>query len=260
MFVLPTQPQSIGKTLDSGIKLYIKGLSKVIPLTLIAAIAGRVPDFITMSGSSLLNPTAAAGLMGFLLVYIIVLLIVSIAVYGAVIFQYGSIAAGQPVSIMDSFKRGLRCSPRIIAAAILFMIAFMLGSVLLIIPGIILSLSLSLFSTAIVLDDKKVVDSLKFSHSLVWGNWWRTATIYMVPVFIMTALYMILFMIFGFGIAAAGGPGAETALQGIFIMNILIALINAVIGPLFYSITVVVYHDLKLRKGGSDLGARLSGA
>ncbi|MDH5648162.1 MAG: YciC family protein [Gammaproteobacteria bacterium] len=262
MFALADQPQSIGKNLDNGIKLYIAGLAKVLPLTFIAASLGVVPDLLNVTRPSIDNPAVGAGMLGFLLVYVVVMIVVSFAIYGAVIYQYGAIATGHSVSMMDSVKRGFRCIPRLLGGGILYVLAIMIGMVLLVIPGIILMVSLALFSTAIMLDDEKAVDSLKLSHSLVWGNWWRTVILFTVPMFIIMALYFLLGAIFGVSMMAGGAANLnqESIAQTALMVSIAGAAINAVVTPLFYGITIVVYNDLKLRRSGSDLQAKLAAA
>ena len=60
--------------------------------------------------------------------------------------------------------------------AILYGLAIVVGLILLVIPGIILSISLCLAFYLVALENKGAVDSLKSSHALVKGYWWRTAT------------------------------------------------------------------------------------
>ena len=124
-------------------------------------------------------------------------------------------------------------------------------------------LSMYLFSTAIVLDDKGIIESLKYSHHLVWGNWWRTAVIFTVPVVIIIGLYVLLGIVLSLVMAtmAAGAgtfnPSDLSQFSWFFFGE---AIINAIVYPLFYAMAVAVYHDLKVRKSGGDLEARLAGA
>jgi hypothetical protein len=66
------------------------------------------------------------------------------------------------------------------------------GMVLLIIPGIFLSLSLYFFSYFIALENQSAFSSIKASYRLVAGSWWRTALVYLLPVIVITGVSILL--------------------------------------------------------------------
>lgn len=261
MSALPTQPQSIGKTLDGGIKLYVRGLAKVFPISLFIAILGVVPD-IARFKPSLLGGAEPGAVGGIMLVYIIVMMVLAVSIYAGMIRYFGDLAAGGSPTVGASVKAGLRKFFPIILASILYVLAVTLGMIALVIPGLILALSLYLCSTAIMLDNKGIIESLKYSHSLVWGNWWRSAAVLTVPILIAMALYGILMTVLGVNMAMMAGAGnvAPDQAQILFWFSLAAAVVNAVIYPLFYAVTIALYHDLRLRKGGGDLEARLASA
>lgn len=262
MYSLPSQPQGIGKVLDSGIRLYVNGLKKVIGLALVGGLAAGLPNLLNPQYQS---PDAVADLSG-LGVYIAAVIagaVIGLVIMVAILYRLGAVAAGHDISMKDAIDRGLRRFLLVFAASILYGVAVMLGMVLLIVPGMILMITLSLYTVAIVLDDEGVVESLKLSHKLVWGNWWRTVIIYTVPTFILIVLYMAIGLVAGVSIGISGmeaQPDYEAVMQASLMFNLLLALVQALVSPLFYAILIVVYHDLKLRKGGGDLDARLEGA
>lgn len=258
---LPTQPQSIGKTLDFGIKLYVRGLAKVLPVSLIIAIFGVLPDMVQFNPEMLqgIDPGALVPVM---IGYMVILVVLAVSVYAGIIRYYGELAAGGSPTVGASIKQGFRKFFPILIASILYFIAIMLGLVALVIPGIILMLSLYLYSTSIMIDGKGIVEGLKFSHGLVWGNWWRSAAVLTVPVLIMMGLYAILMTVLGVNMAMMAKPmGADPSQMQIMIwFSLAAAVVNSLLYPLFYAVTVTLYHDLKLRKGGGDLEARLASA
>ena len=67
---------------------------------------------------------------------------------------------------------------------ILFTLAVMIGTLLLIIPGLILMVSLLLCFPTALFDRQGPGFRLTESHRLVWGNWWRTAAILSVGLII----------------------------------------------------------------------------
>lgn len=68
----------------------------------------------------------------------------------------------------------------LIAMYILFYLIVIFGTVLLIIPGIFLSLKLAYSQYFILLDNKGVIESLRLSWLIVKGNWWRTLALALI--------------------------------------------------------------------------------
>jgi hypothetical protein len=130
------------------------------------------------------------------------------------------------------------------------MLAVSVGTLLLLVPGIILSLSLLFHINFIVLDAKKAYGSLKASYALVKGSWWRTAGVLTVPMVLLLLFYFILMMLLGFIVKFAGIDG---------IAELIINLFSIASTPFFLTVLYVQFHDLKLRKSGADLAARLAG-
>ena len=174
---------------------------------------------------------------------------------GAVVYRLGAAAGMHEASAGQALARGVQCVLSLIGAAILYFLAMAGGLILLIIPGIILSLSLSFGFFAIVLDGESALGGLKRSHRLVWGNWWRTLAVVSVPVVIVMILYLGLGIAFGATLVMSDGrPSSDVLITA----NLSEAAIGGITAPLIYSIMIAQYHDLKLRKEGHDLAARLA--
>ncbi len=254
MVALANEPQSIGKVLDSGFKLFVKAFTGVLPLSLAAAAVLAVPNVanVLMNGPE----TAESPVPGST---VVVLFLVALPIYliliAAVVYRLGAVAEVHEASAGQALARGARCVLSLIGAAILYLLAMAGGMILLIVPGIILSLSLSFGFFAIVLDGDSALGALKRSHRLVWGNWWRTLAVVSVPVVIVMILYLGLGIFFGASIVMSGGrPSSDVLIT----TNLVEAAIGGITAPLIYSIMIAQYYDLKLRKEGHDLAARLA--
>jgi len=254
MLALAREPQSIGRVLDSGFKLFIKAFTGVLPLSLAAAAVLAVPNIasvLTGGAEQVESPVLSST---FLILFLVALPIYMILI-AALVYRLGAAAEMHEASAGQALARGVRCVLSLIGAAILYFLAMAGGLILLIIPGIILSLSLSFAFIAIVLDGESVVGALKRSHRLVWGNWWRTLGVVSVPVVIVMILYL------GFGIALGATVVMSNSRPSSDVMitaNLVEAAIGGITAPLIYSIMIAQYHDLKLRKEGHDLAARLA--
>ncbi len=249
-FLLP-QPITIGKILDTSIKLYQAALPKLIAFILINLVFQV--GFIFLSISLNIDSTKPAAQFAQILANLPLLLSVGLiysffyfAILVGMIYRIDNVENQQEDSLQEAFQFGLKKIFVVFWGYILFVIAFVLGSLLLIIPGIILAVSLSFFAFFIVLESMGAYKSLRASHSLIWGHWWRTLTVYMAPGIVM----MILLMSFG-AITSLLGSATNPVFQ---IIN---QGISALITPYFLVLAYIQFHDLKLRKSGGDLELRL---
>jgi hypothetical protein len=254
MVALASEPQSIGRVLDSGFKLFVKAFTGVLPLSLAAAAVLAVPNIasvLTGGPEQVERPVLSST---FLVLFLVALPIYMILI-AAVVYRLGAAAEMHKASAGQALARGVRCVLSLIGAAILYFLAMAGGLILLIIPGIILSLSLSFAFIAIVLDGESALGALKRSHRLVWGNWWRTLAVVSVPVVIVMILYLGLGIAFGATVVMSNGrPSSDVMITA----NLIEAAIGGITAPLIHSIMIAQYHDLKLRTEGHDLAARLA--
>lgn len=252
MFQLATAPQSIGEVLDSTFKLYKHSFGKLLGLILIYAILANVPSIISAFTGGNMGMMSMAGLIS-----LIPVMIVCGILYAALLYKTNALAINDSDAAERSVQVGVRKLLPLIGLGILYMLAILLGSVLLIIPGIILMLSLAMSIPLLVIDDEGVIESLKHSHRMVWGNWWRVAVIFTV----VMILYMVPSALVG-GVAgfmlAAGGAVDGAAMELAF--TALTVVVQIIFMPLMFASTITVFHDLKSRKEGVDLEARLAEA
>ena len=260
MFNLATEPQGIGKTIDSGFKLFFAAFKGVIILTLIVGILNTIPQFIIPGMAAGMadptNPTvidpSTLGITFFVIFF--ALIVISMIFSAAIISKIGATARGESMSIGSALGRGLKVFIPILIASILYMLAITVGSILLIIPGIILMLSLIFYSYAIVLDKRGIIESLKESHKLVWGNWWRTAIVLTIAFIIVYVLLLGITIPLSILVPIMS---PEDPMLALYLFSGVNLIVYALITPLFFALFVVVYEDLKVRKGGADLAARI---
>lgn len=253
MQILPSQPASIAKILDVSIKLYIACFGQLISLFLVLAVffiaLGLFVDLL------LTPPEPGFGDQEtFILARLPLLLVVgffasvtSFVLYGAMIYRIVNVVRQREDSALEAVQVGLNKFLPLLVAFVLYTLAVMIGSVLLLIPGIILSLSLVFYPYFIVIDDMDGFSALKASHQLVWGNWWRTASVLIVPETVLMVLYFVLFFVIGLlSTVFAATPGL------INLSNTFGNLLTALVTPYFFILGYVQFQDLKLRKSGAD--------
>lgn len=258
MYQLATAPRGIGQVLDSVFQLARTAFGRLLPFALISGVLGIVP-FVYLFMSGAMTDQAALATLAFSPGYWLSvggMAILMIVIYGAALVRGESIAQGEDVGLGASFGRAAPLFLTMLLAGILYAIVLGIGMVLLIVPGLIVMVSLYMFLPAIVLDGKGIVESLKYSHGLVWGNWWRTATVVTIAVVIMYVLFVIIGLVLGFFFAFGGvDPVTVFLVQGVtsFLGGLLVM-------PFFCALYLEVYRDLKMRKTGGDLAARIESA
>ena len=262
MYSLPTEPGSIGHTLDAGFKLYYVSFKRVLALSILASLSVAVPALAAVLAAPMFAGVDQAPGNAFIAAIVIgVLVAVTFYLwfYLAAMCRIGGIAYGQNLSLGACLGTGLRRLIPVILASLLYGLAMMGGFMLLVIPGLILSMSMMFFALCIVLEGDGILESLRHSHRLVWGNWWRTAIIGTVVFVVYYVIYLAIEIPFAvvdqilFDSEVGGLPGLGQAVLSMF-GSILSTVITF---PLMTSVFVAIFHDLKLRKEGHDLEARV---
>ncbi len=253
MYQKPTEPLSIGGVLDDGFRLLKACFVK-------ALILGAIVSFLTNVPSAVLQMSAAdgdVGAMGAVAgILVVVCLFVAVVFYGALIALVSGIADGRDTSIGEACGVGMSRYWAVLGCLILYSLIVLLGYVALIIPGIILTVSLLFSNYLVVTDSLGPIDAIKKSHNLVWGDWWRTSVILTILLFIFMAIYMLVGIVSGMGAFFSSSTDA-TGPMFTFINLVVVPLMSAVITPVTYAFGVAIFNDLKLRKEGGDLDARI---
>lgn len=258
MFTRSSEPQSVGGVLDTGFRLFPTALGKMVPITYASALIGSL--FAWLAQSTMARTVAAGGFPGseYFAAVIggsLVVIAVTCTLMAAAMRRMSAASSADDVSLGDALLHGLRRAPAMFAASILYGLAVLVGTVLLVIPGIYLGVALGVCFYAAALDSKGPLASLGYSWRLVKGNWWRTAAI----VTVIGILAFILYFTVGFVAALTllnddPRPVAEPSL----LVDVVIApALSAVLTPLFYCLGFALYEDLKLRNTGTDLAERL---
>lgn len=261
------QPSSIGRVLDSGFRLFIASFKPVLMLVVFAALINIILQYamhqILLPAYGLTSEEEVAQYMANVAPQLIgvsvMIWIVSIILYNAILARIGDVARGGDAVMYDALMLGVRKAVPVFVAAILYTLAVSIGFMLLVIPGLILMITLLFFQVLIVVDGEGIFASLRQSHRLVWGNYWRTTAVVLVPFFILYALFMVVVFAAGF-LVAVTSPGmldAQAPPMTFGLFDILTASVSVLMVPLMDSIFVAHVNDLKLRISGSDLESRM---
>ena len=269
MSSLASQPQTIGRVLDDGFKFFKQTLLSILPLSFLAVITPIAVIVSFVGGKTYLHlvsgqldpaTTDFMALMNSFIIGAIVAMILAVWFYAAIFYKMAAAAKGQTTGIGASLTLGAKAAIPLLITAILYSLAVSVGFVLLIVPGIILMVSLMLYMPAYTMDNEGIFGCLKKSHNLVWGNWWRSLLIISIPAIILLVIYLGLGMFSGAIIAmGATSEGEFDIIQYQLLVEVAQYIINVFLAPLFPAFMIVLYNDLKLRKEGADLDAKIAG-
>ncbi len=254
MFTLPTQPQTIGETLDTGFKLYFKSFKQVFFISLIMNSMWLINSFVygtntfQQGGIASEDVLGMFGLIAFILLFYLIF-------QAAIIHRINNFAHNSQTSIAESFQLGLKIFLPMLLATIINGLVLMVGFLLLIIPGVALAIYLMLFPVAMVTESCGPVDALQRSMDLVKKNWWRSMLIVTVVMIVYSILYSVVAI--GFTINIAVNQPEDVA-EYAFFFDLVGAIIGTLLGPLAFSMLITLFHDLKLRHEGSDIEAQLN--
>lgn len=134
----------------------------------------------------------------------------------------------------------------LIITGLLTVLIVMGGTLMLLIPGIIFSLWYGFSSYAVMLDDKKGMEALNYSKSLVKGRWWGVFWRLLAPSFvigIVTSLVQLI-LLFPFGFL--------TYYANVILINSLSTIVaiavSSLLLPLGMAAPLILYRDLKNNK------------
>ncbi len=228
----------IGRILSRGFEilrqnlLLFAGIAFVVALLPMMIVTGVAALFLGGIGPAINNSSLASftGFASSMLYW----LAQSVIIYLSIRYFYGDL-----VSRKEAFSKVMSVFPRVIGASILVVLAFMLGLVLLVIPGIIIYIMFSVVVPVILNEDAGVMQGLRRSRELTKGSRWS-----------IFLLLVVVTLIMGVGLApllaiAALFPDNPLALEfGGYLVNVVLIPITAVM-------TASLYIDLRLVREGA---------
>ena len=240
MYARPTEPMHVVDVLVEGFRLFRAGIrSMYVPAFLLALIVGVINPVEIPAHDPLqdlefdqefwLRFTAS--------------LVAGFFMYAVIIAIVHYIASGAPKGVPSPLSIATRRFPVILTVNLLFVLAVMIGTLLLIVPGIFLLVALYFCPMLPITEGKGPINSMRGSFSLIKGHWWRTFAVAVITVafaYIMGAASekVALFLADPFD----GDLAANT------ISRLTYAALEAVIYSLGVCVTYSLYQDLRSRQ------------
>jgi hypothetical protein len=187
----------------------------VVPLTFVSAV-------IVQTGTTIVG----------LLVGAAIGIIIWAVLQAAILRGAAQATIGDPVDIDASYRWGLARFGSVLLVALLVGIVVAVGFLLLIIPGFILLVFLSVSEPALIVENRRGTEAMSRSWNLVRGHFWHALVVILVAAIITGVIGGIL--------SAIGGDNW-------FVAWIFTAIAQIITAPFTALVTVLLYLDLRAR-------------
>jgi hypothetical protein len=155
---------------------------------------------------------------------------------------------GRPVDPDASLRFGLRRLGSVIWVSILFGLGLFAGLLLLVVPGIFVTVAWSVATPVLLAENLRGSSAIRRSRALVRGRWWPCAGV----VYLMYLLELIVYFGILFVIARIVDSSGNDSL--LFVEEGVTSLIaSTLVLPFHVAVTTVLYIDLRVRKEGFDV-------
>jgi hypothetical protein len=261
------RPLGVGEVLDAAIKLYARNARTlwrvvavvIVPLVLIQqiVIGASLPSGAFVHNGALYTPTGslgtpAAGETAEIALAVLAALIVNGALALCLVDAY----VGRPLDWRESLQAAADRLGSLLLLSILYGALVVLAFIVLILPGIWLSVIWCVAVPALMFEQVSGFKALERSFELVRGRWWATFAELLVTGIMLFIVLVVVGLIFG-GIES----GLDVSSTGPwFVLNGLSAVLSdLIVYPFIGSVIAVVYIDQRVRKEALDID-RLAGA
>lgn len=245
----PTKPRSTGETIAASYRLASAAFSRSWLLGLLIALSSSLETVYQLAGGDperLLAPFPHDPV--YWLLYVIGLVLAQYFV-AALYLRLDATASGREGGD-DALRIALARLPAFVLMNALFVVALIAGTLLLIVPGLILTVSLAISSPVLLFDSKGPLESLSESHRLVWGHWWHTGTV--LGIGGLVAIGVLLVCLIAAAILAALVTLGDVLTVALVTTLIVTALTGTLAMPFLLALVLNVYWDLKLRRHTED--------
>ena len=241
------QLASVGSLFAAGWNLLTHHWKIIVPILIIPSVLNYI--------GVLLTRTHQGGLVGLGVLVSVASAIFSIAMMPALINAVHRIFSESNVciSLKDQYKIGFKYFWSVIFIAIIGVLISLGSFVLLVIPGIIVSVYAMFYVYTLVIDGKKGFSAFTESFSLVRGRWWpvlgRMIALMVIMIacwFVMIGLGFIIGLVTGLSVSMSSAATLGSVSVGSFIVTMILNLVaSALIAPIGIGYTYKLYASLK---------------
>ena len=230
---LPDAPLMLWEIVQYSFKLYSATLRAVILLSFTAAMLCAIP-LLGIASLDKQNYTLAPQILPWIASIPFFLLALGLQI--TIVQKIFCVAIESNIGTFAAFKISVRKMPTLFFIAVQYSVIVLAGTMLLIIPGVILCISLLFSFILCITENLGVSQCITDSHRLVWGNWWRST------LFITFVILVILAVSLSFAVLSLNHSD-----------NIIMLIASQVISqtitfPFMISCIIIMLEELKCRR------------
>jgi len=236
------RPLSLGEVLDVSFSLFRNTFA---PLIVIAVVTSGVPQILNLyveaSGGPLENPLFWLGNSA-------VSLVLGTIGVGATTFVISERYLGRSLPAGAAFGRATPYFGRILVLSILAGLAIMVGTIFLIVPGLIIASGMLLAVPALVLEGLP-------TGTRALGRSWELTRGLRAKGFltVCVAIFLLIIPTMAVGFLAAMLSGAPSEGETPLSLAAAAVVLSTIISPYVYVVITVLYYDARVRKEAFDL-------
>ncbi len=242
----PHAPDSVGDTLAAIFGGYGRLFGPLLIVALMLGVLNAVTDVLQLEGMAGMQDQEPPGAL---------FVLATLATWlGSSYFWTVALLRADSVyrdgRVGGEFTRAWRLVLPVAVYLLLYLVLTLIGTILLLLPGLFLSVLLMPGVMLIVLRDAAIIRALKDAAALVWGSWWFSLGVLLV-VFLVAAIPML-----AAEAMAAGLRQSPSAAEQVTAALLTIGAVVVVL-PLTTSMFYILLHALEARKTNAVMERRI---
>lgn len=232
MYKLESKPLTLSGIYTNGWRLYKATFLKVVIWSLILGLIHIIPYFFGYVGFLHQDITGNFN-FSWTGVFTFVVLLVADSYFLAGLFYIIYLSATeQKVNLSSVFRHCVHVLIPLYISALIYFIATSFGLWLFIFPAVFIGILFSMFLPYVVIESQNPYKAFESSMRLVWGNWWQTFFVLVVP-------YTLFYLLRNFVRITHWAGEWQLLIEAILI---------AIIIPYFYAVLYIQYNNIKVIK------------
>lgn len=247
MFCFAKEPQSVIDVLLDGLRLYRCTLFKILPLSILVMSVGAfssllqvlniIPTLYMHHLEHLEQSMGTFRLLG-IVVFFVATGLFTVFLFAMLIHGLQTLALGGPLVWRTSVRMIKERGGAIFLSFFLSTLCIVFGFMLFFFPGVFLSVILIFCMPLVILDHVGGIAAIGKSWKLVWGHWWSTFFVFLVPTLLSIFLMSLTLAI---------------SKQNEFLLILINFLVMSFFTPFFYSLLLVQFNNLKLEAAAESV-------
>lgn len=242
MFQLPREPQNALAIIANGYRFWKSTFRKVWLLSFIVVLMGTLP-FVLIPQLNTHNPHQFIHMIEHNMLVYALFLLLTLFLFVVLLYRTHMLLhhldGGVGLAMLTALKR----LPYVIIGVVFYQVAVMAGLLLLIIPGIVIMVLLSVYLPLIIVDHKNPIAAFKASWLLITDQWFHT---FFVVIMSALIIYIVIIPIDWFAVClwAMAYPKNDHIWMARHVLRIIS---GTLLYPFSCSILLLLLHDLKSR-------------